>query len=728
MQPYRSPAPPYPPKLNAPDDRTASPPHSALFATAVATSAGLLFVIQPLFAKLLLPQLGGAPAVWTVCATYYQLTVLVGYLYAHALGRLVHRHQITVHLALLAAGIFFLPPTLDSAPPSEQPIIWLLARLALHIGPLALALSATAPLFIRWFASRSTNDPYFLYASSNAGSLVGLLAYPLVLEPLLSLSGQRVGWSVGYGLFLVLAVLCARGTRRTSVVEPSPSAAPTWGARLRWLFLAFVASSLYLGFTTWATTDIAAVPLLWVLPLAAYLLSFIAAFARRPIPARATLLLRAQPIALFAVAIEGYASRGQVHGWALVVHFLAVAISCFVCHRQLADFRPTAKRLTEYFVWVAMGGVLGGLFNGVLAPSLFQSPSEYPLALVLTLLCRPRVAPQGRRWLDLVLPLLTLIVLLELARRVRAPTLLALAGCAAALPFVLTTSRRFRLTAGVAAVLLAATIAAQGHRQTLFADRTFFGVHRVRAQGDLHLLLHGNTSHGIQSRTRRHEPLGYHTRASPIGELLASGGQRQVAIVGLGTGALAAYGRPGQRYTFYELDPLVKTIARDPALFTYLTDCKAELRVVLGDARLSLESAPSSSYDIIVLDAFSSDGVPVHLVTAEAVSLYRRKLADGGVLAFNVSNRYIRLAPVLAAIARDQGLGAWLASDLDVSAAEQQAGRLPSEWVVLAHAWTPPSRWRPLTTTTRAWSDQFSNLAGALGRQPHVEKPVETNP
>ncbi len=686
----------------------------ALFAAAVAVSAALLFVIQPLFAKLLLPRLGGAPAVWIVCATFYQLAVLVGYVYAHLLSRLPPGRQAVIHLALLTAGLLFLPPTLQSTVPPHEPITWLLARLAVGVGPLVVLLSATAPLLTSWFGRPSSVDPAFLYATSNAGSLVGLLAYPLAIEPLLSLGGQRLGWSVAYGLFVLVAAACAFGVRRAPPAPLPPSAPPTVAHRLRWLLLAFVPSSLYLGFTTWVTTDLAAVPLLWVLPLTVYLGSFIAAFARRPFPARRILLLRLQPLALFAIAIEAYVSRGDVRGWTLVAHFVVLVLSCFVCHRELAEARPAADRLTEYYVWVAVGGVLGGLFVGVLAPRLFQSPAEYPLALVLTALCRP-ATNGGRRWLDVVLPLLAMVFLLELARRVSAPAALALAGVLVALPFVM--APRFRLTAGVAAMMIAAALHARGHRQTLFADRTFFGVHRVRQEGDLHLLLHGDTWHGLQSWTRKREPLGYHSRSSPVGELLSAEGLQQVAhvgIVGLGAGALAAYGHTGQRFTFFELDPLVETIARDQSLFTYLRDCAADVRVVLGDARLSLESA-KAKYDLIVLDAFSSDSVPVHLMTTQAVDLYLSRLTPGGLLVFNVSNRYVRLAPVLAAVARALGASAWMASDLEVPTAEQKAGKLPSEWLVVARSWNPSARWTPLTSDVRAWTDQFSNLAGALG-------------
>ena len=691
-----------------------------------------------MFAKLLLPTLGGAPVVWIVGATTFQAAVLLGYLYAHALARVRSLNvQIGVHVALLALAGALLPPALRGASvvAPDRPLLWACWQITAGVGPVIVILSATAPLLSSWFA-RTTHsaarDPYVLYAASNAGSLVGLFLFPLVLEPRLTVTGQAWAFTVGYAAFVALALTCALRARPSALAALAPPALATSepatpGSPARWLFLSFVPCSLYLGFTTWVTTDLAAIPLLWVIPLAVYLASFVIAFARRP-PRSGGVALAAHAPLLFAVGIVTLLGRREVSATTVAVHLAALVVGCVVSLRELAASRPDPARQTEFFVWIAVGGILGGVFNAILAPRLFTSPIEYPLALVLTVLCRPR-APSSRSsaalgTLGVLLPPAFLITLLELSRRHASSTALAIAATAGALLFLLGASRRALLTSGVAALYLAASLRAHGLKDTLFVERTFYGIHRVRHDGDLHVLLHGDTQHGIQDTARPGEPLGYHARTSPVGGLLASPRViPRVAVVGLGAGVLAAYGRPGQSMTFFELDPLVVTIARNPTFFSYLADSQATIDVVLGDARGSLAASTAPPFDVIVLDAFSSDAIPVHLVTREAIAVYLAHLAPGGLLVFNVSNRYIRLAPILAALARDLGLAAWRATDVDVPPAERRAGKLPSEWVVLARApadlaaFSPSPTWRALTapSSVRAWTDHFSNLFDALG-------------
>jgi SAM-dependent methyltransferase len=724
----------------------------ALFAAAQVLSATLLFLLEPLFAKLVLPRLGGSPSVWTVCVIFFQLAVLAGAFYAHALSRLPSvRRQALVHGGLLAVACLWLPPALrEGAPPSAAPVGWLLGRLLMGAGPLVVLLAATTALFAGWFVRtghRLGRDPYFLYASSNTGSLAGLLAYPLIAERWLSVRAQGLFWSAGFAFFGVLALTCAVLSLRASAgvtldLSTAPpaarqaafrSSAPT---RWRWFFVAFVPSSLYLGFTTWVTTDLAAVPLLWVIPLAVYLATYVAGFARRPFPRRPDPALIVQPFVVYAVAIQAFASRGALGWGTFAAHLAVVALCCLVCHRALAEERPDPQEATVYYVCLALGGVAGGLWNTFVAPRLFDaSVGEYPFALALTLLCRPARArgKTTRAWVDLVLPLGALLVLLEAARQAavrssplaapRPSAALAAVAVAVSLPFLFWPGRRRRLAAGLAALLIVATLQSRGYRHSLFVERTFFGIHRVRSEGTFHVLVHGDTRHGVQcwADPCRREPLGYHTRSSPVGRVLATRKWGDVGVVGLGAGVLAAYGHAGQRWTFYELDPVVEAIARDPTLFTYLRDTSAELHVVLGDARLAL-AAGSARHDLIVLDAFSSDAVPVHLLTREAVALYVSRLAPGGLLVFNVSNRYVRLGPVLAGVAAALGLQAWMASDLEVTAAEARSGKFPSQWVLMAPAGTDTrwlagaGAWRALAPSpgARLWTDQCASIVDAV--------------
>ncbi len=709
-----------------------------LFAATFALGALLLFMVQPLFARQVLPVLGGAPGVWIVCATFFQAAVLAGYLYAHLIVRGRSRMRVFgLPLALLLVAGVFLPPSLAGPGPVDpsRPILWLLGRLLVTVGPLVLLLSATAPLLGTWFARGADlrgRDPYFLYAASNAGSLMGLLLYPLVIEPWFSLTDQALIWSAGYGLFVLLVLACARGggSAPTAIDSPVTPASPM--PRARWIFLSFVPTSLYLGFTTWVTTDLAAVPLFWVIPLVIYLAAFVAAFARRKSALGQRVLLGVHVPLLFVVATAALVAGADVAGWSLSGHLLLLAVSCFISLRELALLRPVALQQTQYFLLIAVGGVAGGLFNAVVAPFIFTSATEYPLALVLTCLCRPPQSHARSRFravADGGISLVVLVLMLEFKRRQVAIPVIVGACVLVALYFIATAAYGIRLALGVAALMVAGVIANQGLKNSLFAERTFYGIHRIRREGPLHVLLHGNTRHGIQDRrsTLRGEPLGYHTRSSPVGQLLSSGqGLESIAVVGLGAGALSAYGRPKQSITFFELDPLVERIARDPSLFTYLGDSAARIDVVLGDARQSL-SGRGQLFDVIVLDAFSSDAIPVHLVTREAIVLYLSRLNPQGLLVFNVANRYIRLGPVLAATSRDLGLVAWHAADLDVSTKDLAAGKLPSEWVVLArnsaamaaYRTSAPGLWTVLRASggTHGWTDQRSNVMGALGRR-----------
>ncbi|SIO58265.1 hypothetical protein SAMN05444166_5613 [Singulisphaera sp. GP187] len=720
-----------------------------LFALTLLLGAVLLFSAEPMIAKAVLPLFGGAPAVWTTCMVFFQGVLLAGYVYAHALtGWLGVRRQALVHTFLLLGPWFFLPLGIDAkagvdfAGGTNNTTGHLLMLLFQSVGLPFFAVATTAPLLQSWFARtehRAAADPYFLYGASNLGSLAALLAYPLVIEPNVSLARQGELWAAGYIGVAGLIVGCAAIVVRAPGPDVPKTASPVRpgaGRWWRWVLLAFIPSSLMLGVTTYLSTDIAPVPLLWVIPLGLYLLSFIVVFARRPIVSHGA-MVRALPLAVMALALVlGF---GLVPPWLIPLHLVTFFTAALVCHGELAQDRPATQHLTAFYLAIAIGGFLGGTFNALIAPLVFNRLAEYPLALVLACLVIPGVntpdgRPTRRRIGDVAIPLAvfgltTASITTDQAWFVPLGTMLV----SGLVSLVCWTRRarpvRFALTIG--AGLLASGLTAGVNGRVLHQERNFFGVLQVTEdrQSRSHRLFHGRTLHGQQSLdpARRREPLSYYHRSGPIGQVFdefharPSGAGGNVAIVGLGVGSLASYAEPGERWTFYEIDPAVMRIASDPHDFTFLRDCRASsLNVVIGDARLRLREAPDHHYAMIVLDAFSSDAIPTHLLTREALAVYRRKLAGQGILAFHISNRSLDLESVLEALARDAGLVCRIRTDRPLKPEEKRAGKQESIWAVMAARdldlggvatdpkWIPP---RPRGGAV-VWTDDFSSLAG----------------
>ena len=734
------------------------------FALTLLCSASLLFVVQPLVGRLLLPLLGGAPAVWNTCMVFFQAALLAGYLWAHLLAtRLPTAGQIAAHLLLLLAGLLWLPLTLPAGaafdvPAEADPTGWLLLTLLATVGLPFFALSASAPLLQRWFAlgdHAGARDPYFLYAASNLGSVVALLAYPLLIERHLGGLAQGRAWGWAYGaallpLVLGCAVLAWRWGRPAaaealaatqanaadsvtdSVTDSAPASVP-WRRRLAWIALSFVPSSLLLGVTTALATDIASVPLLWVVPLTLYLLTWILAFAGRPL-LPITVVARVFAIALVAWLLVTLGEATEP-AWALIgLHLLTFFFAAWMCHGRLADDRPPPEGLTGFYLCLSLGGVLGGLFNAMAAPLLFDDLSEYPLAMVAAAVAMPAlVAGRSLRpsWTDLGVASLIgaacagAIVWLPLPP---GPAHTSLVFGVPALLAYACIRRPQRFALGVVAILLAATLHPGVQGEPVHRARSFFAVHRVTsdAAGQMHRIVHGNTLHGRQwlDAKRRCEPLAYYHRTGPVGDLVGALASTerlmQAGVVGLGAGAMASYVGQRQRWTFYEIDPAVTAIASNPKLFTYLSHCVAgQVELVLGDARMQLREATAGGFDLLAVDAFASDAIPVHLLTREAFAVYLAKLAPGGLLAFHISNRYLDLVPQLAAQARAAGL-VWRLRD-DRRATGQLPGVEPSRWLVMAReeAYLGPlladGRWQaPDTAEVAAWTDDFNNLPGLL--------------
>jgi len=661
----------------------------AVYTAAIFTSAFLLFLVQPMFSRMVLPLLGGTPAVWNTCMLFFQAALLGGYLYAHVgARRLGVRRQAAVHVALLAVAAALLPISVAGAAPrgGAAPIPWLLLLMLTTVGLPFFALSATGPMLQKWFSGTGhpgAANPYWLYAASNLGSMLALLGYPFLMEPRLRLMEQSRVWAAGYALLAVLVVACAYALWRlapagapAAAVEAADEAgaAPLPGrTKALWVALAFIPSSLLLSVTTFITTDVAPIPLLWVVPLALYLLTFTLAFAARP-PLRHRWMVSVQPFFIALVSLL------LMYGWTrkpllvIPLHLAAFFVTALVCHGELARRRPPVSHLTEFYLWIAVGGVLGGIFNVLVAPVIFSRVWEYPI--VLTLACLARPWPRGpltrRQLVAILLRTAGFVIALVLVSRTDIPGIppwmtLLFAGMALAMVSAGLGRAPLFLALCIGASLFIRATFVLTHEPTLLAHRSFYGrytVLDVRREGGYHALYHGSTLHGAQAMHpgAGREPLTYYARTGPLGQIFTAtaeeAGRRRVAVVGLGTGTVAAYGNAGEDWTFYEIDPGIVKIARNPRYFTYLHDSPARISIVLGDARLSLRHAPPHKYDLIIVDAFNSDAIPVHLLTREAIGVYLDKLAPGGIIALHLSNRYLDLEPVVAALARERGMAA----------------------------------------------------------------------
>jgi hypothetical protein len=818
-----------------------------LFSATIFVSAALLFLVEPMFAKFILPLFGSTPAVWTGSMMFFQAALLVGYLYVHLTTTLLGaRRQAVLHLVVILLPLLVLPlvrPGSEWAPSAEgTPIFLLLGLLLATVGLPFFAISTTNPLIQRWLADTdhpAAKDPYFLYRASNLGSVIGLLGYPLVVERELTLHNQGLIWSVSYGLLILLvfasAVMLWRSSPATATdtqeeeeTEPlagdpvsgggspqtaAPSLSPglteglTIWRRLRWVGLTFVPSSMMLGVTAFITTDITPIPLLWVVPLSLYLLSFVIVFSpsQRMPDLIHKFMVVALPMMMALLVIDTLAGLGVPYWMRLVVHLLGFFVVAMVLHGEVARDRPPARHLTEFYLWVAVGGVLGGVFNAVIAPVAFPTVIEYPLAIVLACLFVPglvlsrllsprrsedeqsteeespqgeqggeasseqrvvgdrstgRIGGAGRRWvnrgllMDVVLPLALGLVIVALGwvvdqgyfdslnetlnsllnsdaldRSSIWNILIGLAAGLACLWFAYVSNRPLRFGLGIAAVLLAVTYV-NGVTQ-LFEDRSFFGVYQVRSMeatdGEYHALVVGDTNHGAQVvGPQPPKPIAYHDPTGPFGQLFdllpsETTGESPLAVLGLGAGVMSCYAQPGQQMTYYEIDPKVEEIARNENLFTYLRDCPGKYNVILGDARLKLAEAENGKYGMIIGEAFSSDAIPVHMLTREATDMYFDKLNEHGVLVHHISNRHLELEPVVGDLARDRGLVCYAEYDdnSEPSSSPYSQYKLAAHFTVLARneadlgSVPDDPRWHTCETSTetdRVWTDDYSNL------------------
>jgi hypothetical protein len=733
-----------------------------VYTAAIFVSALLLFSVQPLFTKMVLPRLGGSPAVWSVAMVFFQSLLLGGYAYAHFLMKLRKRViPVAVHLVLLALSLLTLPLSIASGwgePPTSGYAFWLLGLFVVSIGLPFFALAANNPLLQAWFVRTghpNGPDPYFLYASSNIGSFLALLSYPVLLEPMFTLRTQNLIWTGGYGLLILLIAGCGALLLRSPAnaailnmpVDDPDAPAPSWALRARWVFLAAVPSGLLIAVTAHISTDVAAAPLLWVLPLSLYLLTWVLVFQSRPLLPHKW-MLRLQPLAIAGVIVLLAVGGEQNLLLTLGGHQLCFFVIAMACHGELARTRPAAKYLTGFYVALSFGGMVGGLFAGLIAPFTFSWVAEYPILLALAALCRP---PGGEerlpRWSSWYWPFLAALAVVLIAPSYSTGKMftwlddhrvwmVGAVGVLSALLALGLNANRWKIfaTVVVALVVLRAYPPDDGRVDTV---RSFFGVHKivVTPNGQYHVLMHGTTIHGAEKFenddgtpvTGRPEPITYYHKDGGIGQAITAirerkGAPLRVAVIGLGSGTLTCASEPGEQWKFFEIDQSMVDTARDPKYFTYIQNCEPNLKPVIGDARLTFAREPDGIYDLIIVDAYSSDAIPIHLATEEAMAIYKAKLAPQGAVVMHVSNRHLELASVVVGIADANDMKSWVYSEdsgrdneyifstsVVVSAREEaDVGKLASSDV-----WTETEA----DEKQRVWTDDYSNVLGAVYRR-----------
>lgn len=728
-----------------------------LFAATLFVSASIMFVLQPMFGKILLPLLGGSPAVWNTCMVFYQTILFLGYLYAHLISTRQNNHrQILIHTVIIVISFLALPLALpeNTIPPTDSdPTLWLVGILSLSIGLPFFVVSTTSPLLQKWFANighHTSHDPYYLYAASNVGSMLALLSYPFLLEPNIGLDNQKTYWAIGYIVLCILILACgfllwkvhtAQKSETPAVeetVEPLPLTIQT---KLYWFALAFVPSSLLLGLTNFISTDIASVPLLWIIPLTLYLLTFIIVFSTLGGKVHG-LMVKLQPMVLLPFIAYSFINPAVLPYWVdLILHLAAFFLAVMVCHGELAKHRPHTRYLTDFYLIMSFAGMLGGMFNTFVAPFIFNAVYEYPIMIIAALLLRPRLIKSQRPWqqqllLDSIFPAIVLIAGLVIFFSVeQLPQYLDTIGPALILLTGLIYSFRDKPAslAMFSAILIFFIFGLRGTlSNTLFQERTFFGVISVRESTlineenrpeKFHEFYHGTTKHGAQRLPVkwRTTPLTYFSRPGPIGQFFSEYDSQndnwKIAVVGLGAGTLSCYAKKSQQWKFYELDPDIVKVAQNPKYFTYLELCGKNHVMDVGDARISIQKEADHSLDLLIIDAFSSDSIPTHLLTQEAFELYFSKIKTDGLLAFHITNRHLALKKVIS----DHSKNMKFASLIQEFKPQNEIPLvIATDWVVMAkdEATLNPLKqsrlgnWQQLALyfDMRTWTDDFTNI------------------
>lgn len=719
-----------------------------IYVVTLLLSAFLLFSVQPMFSKMILPLLGGTPSVWNTAMMFFQAMLLAGYGYAHISSRyLAPRAQAFMHMGLLTLCLVFLPVAVPATlpPPDTQgsPILWQLHAMTVALGLPFLVLAGTAPMVQRWFSATDHHDaanPYFLYAASNAGSMAALLAYPTIIEMMIGARAQSYAWAVLYILLIGCIAFCGLMTSsRKDEIHVSPASPITTGQKLLWIALAFIPSSMMLGVTTYITTDIASIPLLWIFPLTLYLGSFIIAFGRNRRMNLASVYLF-QSVLMLIMAVLFMKNVFGPELYPLIIHLSLFFVCALSSHIALADKKPDASHLTAFYLYISLGGVLGGIFNTLIAPVIFPVTFEYPLVLAAAMFIpffagayKTDFKSLSKDWLIILFAIAVSVAAIFVSGDILY-SIIAQILVISALLLLLNREAYLSLAVCIAAIFLCHP----GYdwselKRTLHIERNFFGTSKITLSpyGALHVFMHGTTIHGQQAvgEEYRLTPLTYFYPEGPAGnvfEILSNTveGPQNVAVLGLGAGSVACYAHQGRIFDFFEIDPAVISIAQNKSLFTYLSDCGSPYKIIPGDARLELVKMPDQSYDLIFMDAFSSDSIPVHMITEEAFHIYFSKLKPGGLIVINISNRHLNLKPLVAAIAKDTGAearfyryGGKMLSPPEIKSASAAYAIVTRNPATVKIIDTQYPHWKAYGgAPTHAWTDDYANFLSLLYR------------
>ena len=722
-----------------------------LIAPTIFLSAFLLFCSEPMVGKMMLPLLGGAAAVWITCLLFFQLMLLAGYLYAHVLESYANvRAQMLAHACLMMLAIIFLPMHFATGPDaaaSSNPTLWLLGQLIKSVGIPFGVVSTTAPLLQNWLSKTGTTsgrDPYFLYAVSNAGSLLALLAYPFLIEPRLGVRLQSESWFAAYAVLVLMVFGGATvvwkhlGEGETLTRRDLGTAALPPRERVYWLAAAFVPSALMLAVTNHLLLNLASAPFLWVMPLATYLITFMIAFGRRFRLSHMT-LSRIVPVILLVlfpfVAASKSVSADRLW-YVLGSHLFLLFGGALLCHTALASRRPDTRHLTEFYFWVALGGALGGIFTALIAPFMFNTVVEYPLLVAMIAFFRQTRDPEQKiKLFDLLFPaVLGLLVaaawyglkwaMVDITDDWK--TALAIDAVLVLVAYLFR-NRRFRFALAMVVLIFGYRLALptflDSDYQVVYIARDFFGIKKVvyEVESNMRKLLHGDTLHGLESQdpALSGKPISYYHETGPAGDVMKMLNDRpdqHIGVVGLGTGSMAGWARPNRRVTFFDIDPQIQDIAL--YFFTFLRRCDKNCDIVIGDGRLAIEKARDGEFDVLLLDAFASDSIPAHLVSREAVQIYLQKLKPNGLILFHVSNRYMNVEGLVSALILDASLQGLVRYDDD----EEPTGKTSSDYVIAARhredietleqkdGWTPVEK----PSNIQPWTDDYSNMLSII--------------
>lgn len=732
-----------------------------LTALTIFLSAFLLFSVQPFFAKMVLPRLGGTPAVWSVAMVFFQTVLLAGYGYAHVLSRhMALKNAVLVHVAVLLIALVALPiaiPENWQRPPADGEALWLIGLFTVSVGIPFFAVSANGPLLQAWFARSGhvhAKDPYFLYGASNIGSFASLILYVILIEPLFGLEQQSALWTGGFVLLGILIASCgfiasrlAAGAQSLSSdvaegqLDETSRAPVTWLTRATWVAYAFIPSALLVAVTAHVSTDVAAAPFLWIVPLALFLLTFVIVFQKKPVLKPST-VERILPFVLVATIYFTFNPLFLPISVSLPLHFGAFFLVAMHAHGAMAAMRPSSSRLTEFYFAMSIGGVLGGLFAGLISMQLFSWNAEYPVLLVLSLatLKRFRGLSLTRMAVTTVALSAGIVALLLALQEAGLGTFYSSEGSLAVVNGFLLIAAAYAMFR-VPLVVPALCVAIFANNMVKFSyfhnsvsERSFFGVVRVLDLEDsgIRTFLHGTTLHGamrLEDVTAKSAPLPltYYTADGGLNSAIiaarknAGGLLANTGIIGVGAGSLACQMKTGEKMELVEIDPLVMKIANDPAQFRFLSDCAQGAKVTVADGRLALADASDANFDLLILDAFSSDSIPVHMMTTEAIDLFMRKVKPGGLLVMHISNRHMDLKSVVAANAKALGFAAVTGNFKPENNAQTHGMAMPSIVAVLARqeadfgALKDDKRWLPAKDTgITPWTDGYSNLLQAI--------------